>query len=465
MHITCVICSDLFTGCDDETVFATPCGHLFHHHCLIEWLERSKTCPQCRRKTSEKTIIRVYFSVNVAGGSEKDASFLKNKVDSLLFQMKLKDTEIKNVNIENNKLKKQNVLQRDEIKSLLQKTSVGESTILALQEKIRYLKIECKEASLAKCEAEELRKQLESYNSLEIILQGSLENTEEELERAELEPEHLRMCVSTFKKELAISKKELIEMNTLLNLSKKEANRWQNEVKKLQDEISILTRVNQKLKEDVAVSERDVSSLKEKIRDLENAVMSDDSDNKAIRRMLLENPAPESSVLNKTNLYEPSPTDRNIRSPSLAFKKKKNNDKIMSFKIPKIVTPETVSPKKELCSESLGSADSVLLCRNEDKKINLFKKPVRSLNVGMAIAGSSSSSSGSGFSAGVYNGFGGHSKEDDFSFRYRETIQTEKFRKLTKKKHLSASAVSFSKKMKPTTLRTLDSFMSPFNME
>ena len=38
MHISCVICSDLFVAASD--VFATGCGHLFHYACLIQWIER-----------------------------------------------------------------------------------------------------------------------------------------------------------------------------------------------------------------------------------------------------------------------------------------------------------------------------------------------------------------------------------------------------------------------------------------
>lgn len=38
MHISCVICSDLFVPTSD--VFITGCGHLFHYPCLIQWIER-----------------------------------------------------------------------------------------------------------------------------------------------------------------------------------------------------------------------------------------------------------------------------------------------------------------------------------------------------------------------------------------------------------------------------------------
>mmetsp|Transcript_153201 Transcript_153201/g.270308 ORF Transcript_153201/g.270308 Transcript_153201/m.270308 type:complete len:245 (+) Transcript_153201:83-817(+) len=42
----CAICHDGF-GAEEAKMF--PCGHFFHAHCILEWLERQLTCPLCRR--------------------------------------------------------------------------------------------------------------------------------------------------------------------------------------------------------------------------------------------------------------------------------------------------------------------------------------------------------------------------------------------------------------------------------
>lgn len=56
----------------------------------------------------------------------------------------------------------------------------------------------------------------------------------------------------------------------------------------------------------------------------------------------------------------------------------------------------------------------------------------------------------------VYNGLGGHSKSADFVFP-----KFDKFKKLTKKKNLSASAGSGAKKLKPDSNNLkLDAFFS-----
>lgn len=38
LNLNCVICAELFTQSDE--VFVTVCGHMFHHTCLQQWLER-----------------------------------------------------------------------------------------------------------------------------------------------------------------------------------------------------------------------------------------------------------------------------------------------------------------------------------------------------------------------------------------------------------------------------------------
>jgi hypothetical protein len=68
---------------------------------------RSKSCPQCRNKTTEKTIHRIYFNV-ASSEPEEDASLLRNKIDNLTFQIHLKDTDIKNAAEECKTLNNQN---------------------------------------------------------------------------------------------------------------------------------------------------------------------------------------------------------------------------------------------------------------------------------------------------------------------------------------------------------------------
>jgi len=40
MLASCSICDDYITGIHPESVCTTPCGHVFHHECLMTWIQR-----------------------------------------------------------------------------------------------------------------------------------------------------------------------------------------------------------------------------------------------------------------------------------------------------------------------------------------------------------------------------------------------------------------------------------------
>ncbi|OMO87717.1 Zinc finger, RING-type [Corchorus capsularis] len=42
----CTICLDEFS--DGEELVWMPCGHVYHNHCIVTWLETSHLCPLCR---------------------------------------------------------------------------------------------------------------------------------------------------------------------------------------------------------------------------------------------------------------------------------------------------------------------------------------------------------------------------------------------------------------------------------
>ena len=57
---------------------------------------RSKSCPQCQKMTTEKTIHQIYFNV-ASKELEEDINIWRNKIDDLDFQIHQKDTVIKNI--------------------------------------------------------------------------------------------------------------------------------------------------------------------------------------------------------------------------------------------------------------------------------------------------------------------------------------------------------------------------------
>lgn len=99
---------------------------------IIENCSRSKTCPQCRRKTPTSSIIRTYFNVaNVADTSMAEGSAeQQSKIDNMSYQLLEKAGEIKQKNEQIDKLT------RDMAK--LKKTqSLSRETILGLEQRLQ----------------------------------------------------------------------------------------------------------------------------------------------------------------------------------------------------------------------------------------------------------------------------------------------------------------------------------------
>lgn len=44
--VECIICADRVTA--DCILVSLMCGHIFHDHCLANWMRARLTCPQCR---------------------------------------------------------------------------------------------------------------------------------------------------------------------------------------------------------------------------------------------------------------------------------------------------------------------------------------------------------------------------------------------------------------------------------
>ena len=64
MKVVCIICTELLVV--NASISVCTCGHIFHESCLFRWIKsgaQNQTCPQCRAKQTEKTIIkRLYLT-------------------------------------------------------------------------------------------------------------------------------------------------------------------------------------------------------------------------------------------------------------------------------------------------------------------------------------------------------------------------------------------------------------------
>ncbi|XP_036141912.1 E3 ubiquitin-protein ligase TRAIP isoform X2 [Monomorium pharaonis] len=214
MNIVCVICSELLTPSDD--VFHTPCGHIFHFPCLMQWLERSKTCPQCREKTTDGKIHRIYFNFSNSDSIVEDATSLQHRIDNLLFQLKLKDTNLNNLTDSNKQLETKTTGLRQEVRKLESEIKSKDSAIRALKEQTKFLQQQCLDADNYKRENKHLKENLQNLKNVQDLINISVDEVDDVIMMTS-DSSKLVTYIAVLKKELSVMSKKSKEIRERYN--------------------------------------------------------------------------------------------------------------------------------------------------------------------------------------------------------------------------------------------------------
>ena len=89
--MTCLICYG-----EMEEICVTPCGHLFCHECITEWLKTSERCPICNSALQKTQLIKLkaVTKKNEEDEEEEEKKKEKEMLDEEIEQQK-KDFEMK----------------------------------------------------------------------------------------------------------------------------------------------------------------------------------------------------------------------------------------------------------------------------------------------------------------------------------------------------------------------------------
>ncbi|XP_011867400.1 PREDICTED: E3 ubiquitin-protein ligase TRAIP-like isoform X1 [Vollenhovia emeryi] len=152
MKVVCIICHDslLSPESNEESgdIVFTLCGHVFHHRCLLQWLEISKTCPQCRKRTTENLIQNAHFTFAATESDNVDNAdimTLQGSIDSLRYKVLLVERNNKHYIAKNHNLEKQNAALRQEVHKI-------ESESRKQSAKINHMKSELSMCSMRLCQ-------------------------------------------------------------------------------------------------------------------------------------------------------------------------------------------------------------------------------------------------------------------------------------------------------------------------
>ncbi|XP_025405959.1 E3 ubiquitin-protein ligase TRAIP isoform X2 [Sipha flava] len=438
MLASCSICGDVFTGIHPESVHSTPCGHVFHYDCLMTWIKRSQTCPHCRSKVTDKQVIKLYFHNNSNLSVKEDLSSLTHQVQSLSFQNTLKDEEIKNLLKETKKEKEQLTSLKKHVKEVEDKIRSHQTFVSSLQENIRFLKSECKKSTCYKLEAEELRKDLEKYQSINKILYGSPADSQEAvcLLKKKTDIQTLCLLITSFKREIQTLK----DSNRDLEIKFSQRVTKYLELKKhlcdVNSRESMNNRVIEKLKSEITDLEAEIVRLQKKCENLESMIQANDNTPRRTelrKRIIHESPAPEIQITTgseeglKTTVYNPE----NSVSSSV---QQKGQLKLYSL-----------NNKTE---QSSSQCVNTFMPKSPRRPIGFMRPPLTTKSVStnyvsktMVLTSSSDEE--------MYDGLGGRSKPDVYPNRQKPLLKKRKLVSNFKKKPLPSNGN-----------KTLDSFLS-----
>ncbi|XP_072933576.1 E3 ubiquitin-protein ligase TRAIP-like [Epargyreus clarus] len=253
MHILCTICSDLVNQA--ENIYVTKCGHVFHYSCLSQWIVRSKSCPQCRNKVTDKCMFRLYPTISNENTGD-DVTTLQSRLDDAQLQLrqqkvttKEKDDKIALISAD---LKKNEEL----LKACEKKLVSRESAVSALKEQLEYVKIQNRETQKLKEENESLRKNIQTLNGLQKVLNATSDEVEQMLEGYS-DVRTIATFATALKRALCESESKKNESRDRLQSLKQQLFNEKSNVSDLQAKLSLA-------EERLSIAERKYDSLKNK---------------------------------------------------------------------------------------------------------------------------------------------------------------------------------------------------------
>ena len=182
MNVNCSTCLELLTPSDDLS--SAPCGHIFHSCCILQWLETGKSsCPQCRSKCYEKQLRRVYFTeaANITLDTQSNVNTLQDRLDSLTFQLRCSENNLKTANEGKEKSIVQAIALREELREVERKLSSTKEQIVDIKAENRLLRGEKSKSDKAKKEAKELSERLKEYEHIQFIINESASKVNQKL--------------------------------------------------------------------------------------------------------------------------------------------------------------------------------------------------------------------------------------------------------------------------------------------
>ncbi|XP_062552361.1 E3 ubiquitin-protein ligase TRAIP-like [Armigeres subalbatus] len=235
MNFSCTICTDIFVSSVD--VHVTPCGHAFHYACILQWLERSKSCPECRNKCIAKDLTKLYLN-DVTNGDNRDNVTLRlQNLDNMKLSLREKDIKIKRLMKAEESHKGERNKLRKKIASLQGTIEGLDCVISTLRSEVWRLRGEQSEYEKAKEELEKMEKKMRLVRTIEFAIDSSSEETEA-LVASNSNRHTLAVLATSLKRELQASEFKREELRNQVKSCQNDLNKERKKYREMEDKLS-----------------------------------------------------------------------------------------------------------------------------------------------------------------------------------------------------------------------------------
>uniref|UniRef100_A0A182Y2J6 RING-type domain-containing protein n=1 Tax=Anopheles stephensi TaxID=30069 RepID=A0A182Y2J6_ANOST len=296
---------------------------MFHHICLLQWLERSKTCPQCRDRCTAARLIKVYFNVTANLDTTEDSASLLEKLDNLTLKIREQEKSLKTYETNAAQHKNEQKKMRKTLLGLEEEIRSKNTAMFALKHELDMMRGDRKTLVKVQEELEGMRTKLELY----MVVKQVLDDTVQEVEQ---------MLTNNMSREAAITL--AVALKRELQAQEMKRKSQSERISHLQNSITEQRRKNKALEDKLATSDSEIYRLEH----------------------LLKQQATERCVNTSTeNVGSPDDTIPNTpdQRPKVGRKRPMpdlNNSTPLSEKVRKII--DSTSPYLRVKTSSIGLA-------------------------------------------------------------------------------------------------------------
>ncbi|XP_061640360.1 E3 ubiquitin-protein ligase TRAIP [Phyllopteryx taeniolatus] len=292
----CAICCDFFDHSKD--VAAVPCGHTFHHECLLQWFQKgpTKTCPRCRKQVSNRQIIsRLFFDADGEETHSADPESLENELNRLRALLSAKERDCRDKQKTVDSLKDSVDNQKRDLGGMQKEISKKDMLCSALKKQMAYLETQHEDSQAAKDEARRLRTKIKTFESLDVLLQGQRAEVESmitDMGVSHAAVEQLSIYCISLKKEYDNLKGSLKSSNDMCERLRREVLTSNDKFQKASAEVHQRKEDMKSLQHDLANADKEISSLKKKVEFLQKSLSTPKRTNEVLSRLVFESPVP-----------------------------------------------------------------------------------------------------------------------------------------------------------------------------